>query len=857
MKFFEKNRTVKHGIRSANFSVVFCFSLIAGFAPALVLAQDYYIERFNTQPNGATSDSDDSPWTTIQGSSGSLAVDADFQDLTAFSVGTEAVWSTGQFTILGSTSISVDALEYSDSESSDYVRVYYRLDGGPETIFGNFSGNFASATATTTVSGSSLEIVVRFLNNNEYHTIDNVVVQAATSTPLYSVASGDWDDGSAWSGVGYGGASCGCVPNETARVNIGGGMIIDLGQDASVNDVTIDNTGTLRFTDDNIELNMMSDGIFTVNSGGVFDENGQSAADLDFEGGSGTSQLVINSGGTFDIDRVYMFGSNDLEISGDGNINLTTSLNFRSSGTVTNGLTGTMTIGDEIDFNANNATFTNNGTIFLTNNFTLTAGNTGNLFGNTGRIDIGGDIDLNNGNLTIDNSGIINQYGNFVNIDTGSDFNNLGGSTWAWYYVGAYDTDVNTIFSAGGLFEYEGFGDQLVIPVLYNNLTIDGSGSKALQANTNVSGVLYMNAGYISLGNFNLSLGNSASISGSSSSSYILTDGNGALVQNNIGAGGKAGSISFPVGLNTTSYTPVSITNAGTADNFSVRICSGIYEEGGCATGTAATAQVVDRTWFISESVAGGSNATLTFQWNSGNELSGFNRTDVNILHHNGSIWEAIGNTSASGADPYNVSVSGVNSFSPFGIEGGDGPLPVELTYFDARLANDKVKLAWETATELNNDFFTLEKSSDLNNFYEIEIIPGKGTTNVKSEYLTFDHSPLAGVSYYRLKQTDYDGTTSYSRLVKVDYEGKSERSLKIFPVPSDGRSITLSMMDLSGVESVPLHITDIQGRTVYQNILNTESPEIKLDFQRKLSRGVYLIKINMPEPVSRYFVVE
>lgn len=858
MKLSKKSCSRKRRINSARFGIVFCFSLIVGFTPHLVLSQDYYIERFDTQPDGATSDNDDSPWNTTQGSSGSLEVDsnASYEDLTAFSVGTEAVWYTGPFTILGSTSISVDAFEYDDAESSDYVRMYYKLDGGPEVIFGDFSGNFTSATASTTVSGSSLEIVVRFLNNNENHTIDNVIVKAATPTPLYSIANGDWDDSSIWSGVGYGGASCSCVPNETAQLNIGDGMTVNLNQDASVNDVTIDNTGTFRYTNAYVELNMMSDGIFTVNSGGTFDENGQADADLDFEGGVGTSQLVVNSGGVFDIDRVYMFGTNALNISGDGDINLTTSLNLRSSGTVTNDLSGTMTIGDGIDFNADNATFTNNGTIFLTNDFTLSAGNTGNLFSNTGRIDIGGDVDLNNGNLTINNTGILNQYGNFVNIDTGSDFNNLGGSTWAWYYVGAYDTDINTILSAGGLFEYEGFGDQLVIPVQYNNLTIDGSGSKVLQANTNVSGVLYMNAGYISLGNFNLTLGNSASINGSSSS-YILTDGSGALVQNNIGTGGKTGSVSFPVGLSTTSYTPVSVTNVGTSDNFSVRICSGIYEEGGCATGTAATSQVVDRTWFISEAVAGGSDVTLNFQWNSGNELTGFNRTDVNIIHHDGAMWGVIGSAAASGSDPYNVSVSGVNSFSPFGIEGGDSPLPVELTYFDAQLANDKVKLLWETASELNNDFFTIEKSSDLTHFYEVDIIQGKGTTNEKSEYLTFDHNPWAGTSYYRLKQTDYDGTTNYSRLVKVDYDRKSERSLKLFPVPSDGRGITLSIMDVPDIESASLSITDLQGRTVYQNVVNTQSPEIRLDFQRKLSRGVYLVKINLPVPVSRYFVVE
>ncbi|MBL6449885.1 T9SS type A sorting domain-containing protein [Fulvivirga sp. 29W222] len=857
MKLSEKNRISKHGTKSASISKVFCFTLLVGLIPNLVLAQDYYIERFDTQFDGATSDSDNSPWTTVQGSSGLLAVDASFEGLTAYSVGTEAVWSTGSITILGSTSISIDALEYDDAESSDYVRIYYRLDGGPEVLFGDFSGNFTSATASTTVFGSSVEIVVKFLNNNENHAIDNVIVQAATPTLLYSVSNGDWDDGSTWSGVGYGGAVCDCVPNETAQVNIGNGMTVNLRLDAFVNDVTIDNTGTLRYTNSNIALNMMSDGVFTVNSGGSVDENGQIDADLDFEGGVGTSQLVVNSGGTFDIDGLYMFGTNALNISGDGDINLSTSMNLRSSGSVTNDLTGTVTIGDEISFNASNATLINNGTVYITNDFALTAGNVSNTFNNTGRIDIGGDINLNDGDLTINNSGIINQYGNFTNIDTGSDFNNQGGSTWAWYYVGAYDTDVNTIFSVGGLFEYEGFGDQLVIPVNYNNLTIDGSGSKTLQSNTNVSGILYMAAGYISLGNFNLTLGNSASVQNGSSSSFILTDGSGVLVQKNLGLGGKTGSVAFPVGLSTTSYTPVALTNVGVADNFSIRICSGIYEEGGCSSGTAATEQVLDRTWFISEAVAGGSDVTISFGWSSSNELTGFNRSDINIIHHDGLMWGVIGSTSASGADPYSASVSGVNSFSPFGIEGGNSPLPVELIHFEAELINDKVKLAWETASELNNDFFTIEKSTDLKNFGEVDVIPGKGTTNENSKYLTFDHYPIAGVSYYRLKQTDFDGTTSYSRLVQINYNGGEHRLLTLYPVPSDGHGITLAMTNASEIKEIPLRITDIQGRTVYQNIVSGHSSPIRLDFNKKLSRGVYLLKIDLPKPISKYFVVE
>lgn len=94
-------------------------------------------------------------------------------------------------------------------------------------------------------------------------------------------------------------------------------------------------------------------------------------------------------------------------------------------------------------------------------------------------------------------------------------------------------------------------------------------------------------------------------------------------------------------------------------------------------------------------------------------------------------------------------------------------PLPVSLLDFDAYL-NDKnqVELVWITASELNNDFFTIERSGEDLNFIAIENIPGKGTTNETNQYNFFDSKPLNGLSYYRLKQTDYDGRTETFEMI-------------------------------------------------------------------------------------------
>jgi hypothetical protein len=107
-------------------------------------------------------------------------------------------------------------------------------------------------------------------------------------------------------------------------------------------------------------------------------------------------------------------------------------------------------------------------------------------------------------------------------------------------------------------------------------------------------------------------------------------------------------------------------------------------------------------------------------------------------------------------------------------------PLPVELIEFNARPLDSKVQLNWTTASELNNDYFTIERSADGRNFIAIANIDGKGTTSEFSKYYHTDTEPLSGLSYYRLKQTDFDGGFSYSDIKTVEIL-KGE-SVKIYP---------------------------------------------------------------------------
>lgn len=95
--------------------------------------------------------------------------------------------------------------------------------------------------------------------------------------------------------------------------------------------------------------------------------------------------------------------------------------------------------------------------------------------------------------------------------------------------------------------------------------------------------------------------------------------------------------------------------------------------------------------------------------------------------------------------------------------------LPVELIYFDGIKVNENNQLFWTTATEINNDFFTLEKTKDGINFETVCIVNGSGSTSESSNYLTYDYHVEKIINYYRLKQTDYDGESTYSDLISID----------------------------------------------------------------------------------------
>ncbi|MBK9415548.1 MAG: T9SS type A sorting domain-containing protein [Bacteroidetes bacterium] len=160
------------------------------------------------------------------------------------------------------------------------------------------------------------------------------------------------------------------------------------------------------------------------------------------------------------------------------------------------------------------------------------------------------------------------------------------------------------------------------------------------------------------------------------------------------------------------------------------------------------------------------------------------------------------------------VSVPNFNIFNTaWTLSSIASPLPIDLLYFGATKKEKSVELDWSTATEINNELFVLERSIDGKEFYQIGTVIGAGNSTQQLNYTFSDSEPVIGISYYRLKQIDFDGKYSYSKTVAINFNS-SIQDVVIFPNPAS-KIVYITAKDLSNSNIV---ISDVAGR-----ILKTE----------------------------------
>ena len=170
--------------------------------------------------------------------------------------------------------------------------------------------------------------------------------------------------------------------------------------------------------------------------------------------------------------------------------------------------------------------------------------------------------------------------------------------------------------------------------------------------------------------------------------------------------------------------------------------------------------------------------------------------------------------------------------------------LPVLLINYKMECEGKKVKIFWTTATEINNDYFTIEKSIDAINFFKAGIIDGAGNSNKQNNYEFFDFINSNQQYYYRLKQTDFNGDYTYSNVISVYGEVEKNEIKNIHPNPTTSNlSFEInSIMD----DNILIEIYDCLGRLIIsQNKIVKSGISSESIITEELNKGIYMLKIS------------
>ncbi|HKR07081.1 MAG TPA: T9SS type A sorting domain-containing protein [Bacteroidia bacterium] len=434
---------------------------------------------------------------------------------------------------------------------------------------------------------------------------------------------------------------------------------------------------------------------------------------------------------------------------------------------------------------------------------------------------------VNQNSGTIANSGIIEATGNWTNNSSG-----------------------NVFSSSAGNVRFIGSGAQTIggtSATTFYDFTINNAAGAALTSNMNVSDSLAMTNGKLNLSNNTLTLGSSAAIPGKL---YYL---NGWMYGGTFRrwfstsaiANGAAAGL-FPTG-SSSDYRPVYISAPSSAP-----------ATGGTISVSHTSAGTLSFVLFTDSDVTINRRYDSYWSLSTGNGLSGGTYNiraegtgfaSIPLL----SSLRLIQALSAAGAYGTNagtllnpqvnrtgLSLAQLTNNFYFGYP--ISALPVELISFNANYSAGFTALTWKTASEVNSDYYIVERSPDFLNFVPVAKIKAIGNSTETTDYFANDFSPSKGWNYYRLMQTDFNGTVHYSKIISVNTDNYINENIIINNPVQDNLNFTFNT-SFSGVTLFSLY--DLTGKLVQSKEI--ESPEKNETFSmdcRMLKSGLYCLSI-------------
>lgn len=526
------------------------------------------------------------------------------------------------------------------------------------------------------------------------------------------------------------------------------------------------------------------------------------------------------------------------------------------------------------------AALTANGTLTvqtgttLTGTAALTSGtailNGTGIVQGSGAFTVVGDLEMNdnsqmlgnraidvNGNITIADAAILGGTGN-INIAgnwNAVDANSFVAGTRTVTFDGAFNTSIT---NASGL--------ETFYTLLLNKVA--AGTSVTMNQDVTVTQLLDLDRGRLLLNGNTLRITNATATAVSTpatpNNSFVVSESTTPPYGKIERAIGSTGSYVFPFGqVSSGSYVHYTYNHASGSGVLSLATYGtpannkpfpvGVMHMNNAA-GVDQSNSIVNRFW-LADVISGSLTGTQSLRWVSGENNSG--GTSRTAWRWNAG-WSSLAGSST--ANPYLIASAALPSNGIWTVGLSAAALPVEWLDFSVRLDNSEALIQWTTATEKLNDYFTVQRSADGEAFEDLFEVDGKGTSDTKNTYKATDPDPLFGTSYYRIKQTDFDGTVFFTGLRKLEYQGPDLAVLQAYPSPNNGQSITIEVRGLHEQDGVMLQIFNSQGALLdmrWLKVKNRGHIKEEIVFSKSLPAGLYILRAGETSYLTRKFLVK
>jgi hypothetical protein len=410
------------------------------------------------------------------------------------------------------------------------------------------------------------------------------------------------------------------------------------------------------------------------------------------------------------------------------------------------------------------------------------------------------------------------------------------------------------------VFDKQAAGDQIITANggLSNETFYDvdfqpNSGNIIVTGTLHVLNTLSLISGKVDLNGNELILGqtgSNGSLVGGNASNYFISGSSTAKLTRFTTT--TATTYGFPVG-DATNYTPMSITlNVGTSVNNNAQITMYLIDAIHPMIGVPGP-EYITRYWSAEPANFGGSfNYNVAYTYADA-DIVGVEANFKPYKYHAGTWVSCLGSgfpsnmgTAVISPGTNTITWNGLTTFSDFTGNGNGSPLPITLLSFDVQPVLENVVITWATASESNNDYFTVERSKDGISFKSLVEVDGAGNSNDILNYKVTDFSPFEGTSYYRLKQTDFDGKYTYSEVKAVNFNKPIQTQLwSIFPNPTNLNGVYIKNTNIDAKE-VTLKIIDLTGKVIKMETINNIDANASLfvGFEN-ISTGLYMLELN------------